>query len=503
MVYIAYTRVSSVGKRDSDSERFQTVEQQRDTIAAWAGYHGHALVWLTADGSLADERPAPNDNGGADLDESGGKRLAERHYGALAVRALKEGRAQGLVAAYLSRFSRSVGGALLDIAELDDADAALAICDMRNGMGDRKEELDTRSANGKLQLTILLAFAEYERNRAGEGYTTAKRNAVTRGVWIGHSVPFGYFKDASGRLQPDVDQAKVVSRCVKLALQDGNLSRAAGFFGTATGLDSNVRRVLATNAAVQPDVAPAALRLMLTQSAYIGRQDGKGNVPGADEYPGHAPLISVADQQRIAAFRGATLRKADEFPLSGLAQCAICGGPMTGTTINGTRRLSCSNASNASTQGTPKHKGPTVTVSHDALAMHLIDVLAEHAINRGGYVNVTAADGFAALDKAIESADAELAAYVQHVPAASPGFTEGLEIRQNAAEDARRAKRDAERVAEHQVLVPDSGELDDFDSAELRDLVRGGFTSVIVKPSQRAKGIGWMPIEYRVAATLR
>src|SRR5439155_1347662 len=86
---------------------------------------------------------------------------------------IKARRAQGLIVAKLDRFSRSSRGALNTLAEIEEAGGVLISV---------QEQIDSTTAAGKFVRAIFLATAEWERERIGESWLSAKTSAVARGV---------------------------------------------------------------------------------------------------------------------------------------------------------------------------------------------------------------------------------------------------------------------------------------------------------------------------------
>src|SRR5262245_35005347 len=123
-------RVSDTGDRD----RLQSPGQQRRDLEAWALANGHELVQVHEA-----------------IDQSA------RHGAHPAIEAAKEralaGEVDGVVAPYLSRFTRNTLYGLQTIRELVDAGAAFFTLDL--------DGLDLSTPNGKKLLTRELADAEY------------------------------------------------------------------------------------------------------------------------------------------------------------------------------------------------------------------------------------------------------------------------------------------------------------------------------------------------------
>ena len=72
---------------------------------------------------------------------------------------------------------------------------------------------DDVSGNGiaRLFLTIVSAFAEFERDRIGERIRATKRAQKARGEYLGGKAPFGFTYDADRKLVPVPSRRR---RCV-------------------------------------------------------------------------------------------------------------------------------------------------------------------------------------------------------------------------------------------------------------------------------------------------
>jgi DNA invertase Pin-like site-specific DNA recombinase len=73
---------------------------------------------------------------------------------------------------------------------------------------------DDVSGNGiaRLFLTIVSAFAEFERDRIGERIRATKRAQKARGEYLGGKAPFGFTYDADRKLVPVAEQQKALRR---------------------------------------------------------------------------------------------------------------------------------------------------------------------------------------------------------------------------------------------------------------------------------------------------
>jgi DNA invertase Pin-like site-specific DNA recombinase len=174
----AYIRVSSVKGREGDS--FISTEVQEERIRAWATANGHEIiqVWQEIDvsgGSM--DRPMLNE-------------LMAR---------IDAGETDGIVVFNISRFARTLVGSVELIERIQERGALFASV---------SDGFDITTDTGRLVMTILLAFAKFERDRIKESWRTAKTKAVARGIHVSANVPFGYrrgcgpINPATGKPQP-------------------------------------------------------------------------------------------------------------------------------------------------------------------------------------------------------------------------------------------------------------------------------------------------------------
>lgn len=101
-----------------------------------------------------------------------------------ALSALEAGRASALVVVKLDRLTRSVR----DLGSLVERYFATG----RFSLLSVGEQIDTRSAAGRLVLNVLASVAQWEREATGERTSAAMRHKATRGEFTGGRVPFGF-----------------------------------------------------------------------------------------------------------------------------------------------------------------------------------------------------------------------------------------------------------------------------------------------------------------------
>ena len=135
---------------------------------------------------------------------SAGKQLARRPGGKELIKLLHDRKANHIVALKLDRLFRSTEDALKLTTEWDANGIVLNLCDM-GGMN-----LDTSSAMGKIMMTLLAAFAEFERTLIAER-TSAALTHKKRKKQIYNHLPYGYARDGKN-LVPHEQEQKILKR---------------------------------------------------------------------------------------------------------------------------------------------------------------------------------------------------------------------------------------------------------------------------------------------------
>ena len=194
----AYIRVST----DKQAEHGVSLDAQRAKVEAYASLYDLQLVAVLVDAGVSAktlDRPA----------------LSE----ALAL--LDSGEADALLVVKLDRLTRSVK----DLGTLVERYFART-----NGpaLMSVSEQIDTRSAAGRLVLNVLASVAQWEREATGERTSAAMAHKRSLGEYTGGRVPFGFRIGADGcTLEPvEEEQAVITEAC---ALRASGLSlRAIG-----------------------------------------------------------------------------------------------------------------------------------------------------------------------------------------------------------------------------------------------------------------------------------
>jgi site-specific DNA recombinase len=177
---IAYLRVST----DDQAAKGVSLDAQRAKVEAYAKLYEHEIVAVVEDAGAS----------GKSLDRPGLTR-------ALAM--LAAGEATALIVMKLDRLTRSVRdlGELLSQHFAPGKAALLSV----------GEQIDTRSAAGRLVLNVLTSVAQWEREAIVERTTVALAHKRSRGERVG-SIPYGYRVGPDRRkLEPAaVEQAAII-----------------------------------------------------------------------------------------------------------------------------------------------------------------------------------------------------------------------------------------------------------------------------------------------------
>lgn len=222
MKVVAYVRVST----DQQADRGVSLAAQRAKVEAYASLYDLEIVAVVEDAGASAKT----------LDRPG---LAR----ALAM--LDSGEAAGLVVAKLDRLTRSVR----DLDSLISTWFGRANGPALLSVG---EQIDTRSAAGRLVLNILASVSQWEREAISERTTTALAHKRARGERTGE-VPFGFSVADDGVMlvENDVEQA---------AIALVNELREAGLSIRSIAAELNTRGVAARGGRWHPTTVARLLR---------------------------------------------------------------------------------------------------------------------------------------------------------------------------------------------------------------------------------------------------
>lgn len=193
MRVIGYTRVST----EDQSSNGVSLDAQREKLTAYCALYGLELVEVIEDAGAS----------GKSLNRPGMIRALEM---------LRRGQVDGLVVAKLDRLTRNVG---------DFADLIEHYFSERAGRSlfSVADQVDTRTAGGRLVLNILISVAGWEREAISERTATALRHKKSRSEVYGPT-PLGYARTSDDRLVEIADELATVRRVHEL--RAGGLSLA-------------------------------------------------------------------------------------------------------------------------------------------------------------------------------------------------------------------------------------------------------------------------------------
>jgi DNA invertase Pin-like site-specific DNA recombinase len=445
---VGYIRVSRRMGREGPG--YISKDVQREAIQRWADYREVELVrWLE------------------DEDESGGTQ--DRPSMIEAMRLVENGEADGIACWRLNRFARNVSEALRDVERVQASGGALAFVE---------EDIDPTGPFGEFILTVLLAVAALELNNVKAGWRTAKEHAIERGVPIGPT-PVGYVRVEDGErnacLNVDPVSGPLVREAFVVTGRDG-LDACVAFL--RENLPDKPRRQKDGTLRAEPMTWTAfTARRFLAQRVYLG-EVRCGDIFNARA---HEPLVTRAEfeaAQRVMELPVAQRRAKGDFPLSHVAHCGSCGGPLVGGRggPDARRMYRCASRCHA-----------PVALSAAPLEEHVVAELRAAFDHPGFRVGDDTGDTTAA-EAALLEAEQELEAFAADTHARKllgHRYHPALEQRVAAVDEARQALHDAlARSQPTRVVVP--AELwDELDASELAEVLRAGLDAVIVARGRR------------------
>lgn len=451
----ALIRVSQVDGRKGDS--FRSPRQQREACERWAEANGAEIVaWHEGLGRS-------------------GKTMHRADVDA-ALERIRAGQTDGVIVAWLDRFSRAPTAEALGVYnDIAEAGGQVVAVDMAG--------LNPADATGEMALTVMLSVNRMQWRKIAERYDQTRREAIADGKAIG-GAPFGYrFTDPTpksrghgvidSRLVVDTERAPVVRELFE---------RKAG---GATWLE--LSRWLDAVAA-KPNGghwARSTVHDMIGRRTYLGEVHHGPHVR-ADA---HEPIVSATLWRKAQNAPGRRTPRGT-YLLSGIARCAGCGRRLRGSALGRKPRSG------------RKASPPRVYTCDTA------ECEARSTIVVGRLDNEVVAQFFAYLDdfhvravddSELDAAQAEVAertAEVERLAAVIPSHPAGIAAHQDALGSAEQALLEAEDRA-HDLTAsltgPDVHELrDDWPSLELaerREILRAGIDAILVRrgPSPTAK----------------
>jgi len=300
-----YCRKSSEEGLD---QSFNSLDAQREACAAYIDSQRHE-GWLALDDRY--------DDGGY----SGG--TLERPALQRLIRDIEAGRVDTVVCYKIDRLSRS----LTDFAKLVDVFEEKGVTFVSV-----TQSFCTRTSMGRLTLNILLSFAQFERELAGERIRDKFAASRRKGIFMGGHPPLGYdIRDRKLVVNPA--EAELIRLIFRRFLDLGSallLIRELNALGHRTKSWMTQSGTSREGRAFEKNTLYKVLR----NPVYVGEAVHKGcSYAGA-----HEPIIDRAMWDRVhevlatnAKRRGNEARARTPAPLRGLMRCTHCSSAMTPT----------------------------------------------------------------------------------------------------------------------------------------------------------------------------
>lgn len=242
-----------------------------------------------------------------------------------AMAAIFAGHSDGLIVAYVSRFSRSSTEGLLAVRRLRQKQKRFISA--REGIN----TWDPRDATAQLILTLLLGIAEWEWETKRAEFDRHRRDAITNGV--ASNPAYGYQRDDRRRLVPDPETSPVVKTIFR-------------WRGRGWGYDRIAER-LTDDCVPTPSGgqrwAHSAVYKILHNRVYLGElaqdivhrdPDDTKATPTVERLVSpvtHKAIVTATMWRKARAVDLTTPRSEDDtFALAGLLRCATCGGRLAG-----------------------------------------------------------------------------------------------------------------------------------------------------------------------------
>lgn len=286
-----YTRKSS---DEGLEQEFNSLDAQREACAAYIASQRHAGWTAVAD---------MYDDGGL----SGG--TMERPALQRLLADIQANKVQIVVVYKVDRLTRS----LADFAK---------IVDIFDGHGASfvsvTQQFNTTTSMGRLTLNMLLSFAQFEREIAGERIRDKIAASKAKGMWMGGNVPLGYdIRDR--KLIINRSEADTVRLIFQRYAELGSVTLLRKELA-AQGIVSKKREGAGGRLSGGQKLSRGALYLMLQNRIYSGEIKHKGNA-----YPGQHEAIIEPDLWRVVQDKLATNRRERAFGVGAESPSLLAG----------------------------------------------------------------------------------------------------------------------------------------------------------------------------------
>jgi len=263
-----YTRKSSEEGLEQD---FNSLDAQREACEAYVLSQKHE-GWATL--------PERFDDGGF----SGGN--MERPGLVRLLNNIRAKRIDVIVVYKVDRLTRSLAD-FAKIVEVFDAHGVSFVA--------VTQQFNTTTSMGRLTLNVLLSFAQFEREIAGERIRDKIKASRQKGMWMGGSVPLGYEVKERALVINDIEAAKV-RMIFRRYLELGSVRPLAHELNN-NGIRSHRRLTQSGKMIGGHRISRGNLYLMLQNPVYIGMVVHKGS-----KHSGlHQPIIEQDVWERVQA----------------------------------------------------------------------------------------------------------------------------------------------------------------------------------------------------------
>ncbi len=261
-----YTRKSS---DEGLEQEFNSLDAQREACEAYILSQRHAgwvgLTEMYDDGGIS----------GGTMERPALKRLLED---------VKSGKVNIIVVYKVDRLTRSLADFAKIVDILDHNDASFVSV---------TQQFNTTTSMGRLTLNMLLSFAQFEREIAGERIRDKIAASKRKGIWMGGNLPLGY--DVSDRkLIINEQEAQTVRHIFQRYIELGSVRLLKDDLNRH-GIVSKSRETAAGILKGAKPFSRGALYLMLQNRIYRGEISHKG-----ETFPGqHDPIIEAELWDRV------------------------------------------------------------------------------------------------------------------------------------------------------------------------------------------------------------
>lgn len=161
------------------------------------------------------------------------------------------------------------------------------------------QSFNTTTSMGRLTLNVLLSFAQFEREVAGERICDKIAASKRKGMWMGGTIPLGYnVKDRQLVINPE--EAERVRHIFRQYLELGNLNNLYQDLNRS-GVRGKQPRKLKDGDDTPAPFCSSALQYLLSNPTYIGKVRHKGQIYEGQHEPIIPPELWQAVQDRLTS----------------------------------------------------------------------------------------------------------------------------------------------------------------------------------------------------------